>query len=201
MHTSTNILFLSSILAGLGFVSARDVPSNLKTLYDQLSAQGACKDKLADGFFSTDDGPGGKSLPSLSPHPLPNSLTPAPDFAYCGDHKSDFNIVYIKGSGTDFANTDIDCDGLQNGPPKNDTRCGSSEDTQAITSFQSTVESYNKGITDLNSKIHPFVVFGNSGSKPGWKTFEPTTAGIEPLSVMAVVCGDKLVRFLTPLPP
>lgn len=59
MRTSTNILFLSSVLASLGIVSARDIPANLKIFYKQLSAQKACKNKLAGGFFSTDDGPGG----------------------------------------------------------------------------------------------------------------------------------------------
>lgn len=104
-------------------------------------------------------------------------------------------MIYIKGSSADFANTDIDCDGVQNGPPVDDTRCGSSDDTQAITSFQDIVAGYKKGIEDLNAKIHPYVVFGNSGEKPGWKTFDPTKHGVQPLSVMAVVCGDKLVSL------
>jgi hypothetical protein len=87
---------------------------------------------------------------------------------------------------------DIDCDGEQNGLG-NDGRCASSTDTQAVTSFQSTIQGYHKGITDLNAYVHPYVVFGNEGSKRGWKTFDPREYGIEPLSVMAVVCGGKLV--------
>jgi hypothetical protein len=95
---------------------------------------------------------------------------------------------------------DIDCDGEQNGLG-NDGRCGSSTDTQAVTSFQSTIEGYNKGITDLNANVHPYVVFGNEGSKHGWKTFDPREYGVEPLSVMAVVCGGKLVRPPLCFPP
>lgn len=87
---------------------------------------------------------------------------------------------------------DIDCDGRQGGPA-DDGRCGKSQDTQSITSFADTVRGYNKGISDLDAKIHPYVVFGNSGSKSGWKTFDPKAHGIQPLSVMAVVCGNKLV--------
>lgn len=93
---------------------------------------------------------------------------------------------------------DIDCDGEQNGKG-DDGRCGNSDDTQAITSFQWIVEGYNKGIKDLNAFVHPYVVFGNTGSKSGWKTFEPREYGIEPLSVMAVVCGDKLVSVIPSL--
>jgi hypothetical protein len=105
--------------------------------------------------------------------------------------------MYIKGPGTSFADMDIDCDGEQNGPG-NDGRCASSPDTQAATSFQSTIQGYNKGINDLNANVHPYVVFGNEGSKHGWKTFDPREYGVEPLSIMAVVCGSKLVRHSLP---
>ena len=36
-------------------------------------------------------------------------------------------------------------------------------------------------------------MFGNVGTKPGWKTFDPQAHGIEPLSIMAVVCDGKLI--------
>jgi chitosanase len=42
----------------------------------------------------------------------------------------------------------------------------------------------------LNAKVHTYVVFGNDGTSP---SFDPQEHGIESLSVMAVVCGDKLV--------
>jgi len=87
---------------------------------------------------------------------------------------------------------DIDCDGAQGGPA-DDGRCGASTDTQSVTSFQWMLQRYGKGIRDLNANVHPYVVFGNTGSRPGWKTFNPQEYGVEPLSVMAVVCGDQLV--------
>ena len=92
---------------------------------------------------------------------------------------------------------DIDCDGVQGGPA-DDGRCSAtrSADYQAQTAFRDTIRSYHTGITDLNSYVHPYVVFGNVGSKLGWKTFDPTAYGVRPLSVMAVVCGDELVYGL-----
>lgn len=115
-----------------------------------------------------------------------------PAFSYCGDHLYDYKIVYIQGTYGSLANMDIDCDGAQHGTA-DDGRCGSSNDTQSQTTFKDTVASYGHGITDLNAFVHPYVVFGNQGSTKGWKTFDPEQFGIKPLSVMAVVCGDRLV--------
>lgn len=101
--------------------------------------------------------------------------------------------MYIQGTNGELANMDIDCDGIQGGPA-DDGRCGSSGDTQSVTSFQWILESYKTGQRDLDANAHPYVVFGNEGSKPNWPKFNPEEYGIQPLSVMAVVCGDKLVR-------
>jgi hypothetical protein len=105
---------------------------------------------------------------------------------------SDYNVVYIQGTGGDLANMDIDCDGEQGGP-EDDGRCGASRDTQSVTSFADIVSSYRKGIDDLNANVHPYVVFGNVGSRAGFANFNPRQYGIEPLSVMAVVCNNQLV--------
>ena len=104
---------------------------------------------------------------------------------------------------------DVDCDGAQRlDTAANDGRCNAamSPDVQGITAFQDTVASYNAGILDLDPYVHPYVVFGNidSGSnatnlteydakKQGWRTFDPTAYGVQPLSVMAVVCNDQLL--------
>ena len=88
---------------------------------------------------------------------------------------------------------DIDCDGVQNGTG-NDGRCGSSDDTQSMTAFLDTVKRYKQGIADLNPFVHPYVVFGNVGSNGANEaSFEPQAHGIEPLSIMAVVCGNNMV--------
>ncbi|KAK3934971.1 family 75 glycoside hydrolase [Diplogelasinospora grovesii] len=169
MRPSTGSVLLSTLAVT---ASARDVPANVQSFYNTLKSQGSCSNKLATGFYSTDGG--------------------ANTFSYCGDHLSDYGVIYLQGTGGSFVNMDIDCDGAQGGPA-DDGRCGSSGDTQSITAFQDVVAGYNKGINDLNANVHPYVVFGNSGSKPGWKTFDPQAYGIEPLSLMAVVCGDKLI--------
>lgn len=103
-------------------------------------------------------------------------------------------MIHIAGPSTSepLTNMDIDCDGIQGGPA-DDGRCDNDGSGQAITAFQWIVESYGTGQTDLDANAHPYVVFGNSGDTPGWPTFDPQEHGIEPLSVMAVVCGDKLV--------
>jgi hypothetical protein len=87
---------------------------------------------------------------------------------------------------------DVDCDGLQGGVG-DDGRCGSSEDTQSQTAFEDTVVGYNVGLTELNSFIHMYVVFGNQGTLSGYVNFDPTSYGVQPLSVMAVVCSGQMV--------
>lgn len=95
-----------------------------------------------------------------------------------------------------LADMDVDCDGAQ--PATNDGRCASSVDTQGATAFQPTVAGYGiRGVNDLDPFVHPFVVFGNEGSKPGWRTFDPRSVGVRKLSVVAVVCGNQLVRLLS----
>ncbi|KAI5456792.1 family 75 glycoside hydrolase [Mariannaea sp. PMI_226] len=156
----------------LGLTNARDVPTNVKNFYSNIVSKGSCSNKLATGFYST-DGDSGKS-------------------SYCGDHIADYNVVYLQGVNGALVNMDIDCDGIQ-GSAADDGRCGSSGDTQSMTSFMDTVASYGQGVKDLDANVHPYVVFGNTGSKKGYVNFDPQHYGIEPLSVMAVVCGDKLI--------
>lgn len=96
---------------------------------------------------------------------------------------------------------DIDCDGSTKGP-SNDSRCDPLGDRQTTTAFGDTIRKYHVGIKELNPFIHPYVVFGNDNenNKPGFVKFDPQKYGIKPLSLMAVVCGEKLVRPL-PFPP
>lgn len=88
---------------------------------------------------------------------------------------------------------DIDCDGAQG---KGNGDCDSSGDTQPQTRFKDDVKKF--GIKDLDAYIHSYVVLGNEGSKKGYVTFDPQKYGVEPLSIVAVVCGDKMVQC-TPL--
>lgn len=119
--------------------------------------------------------------------------SPLPAFAYCRD--DDTGVLYLHGTGEKLANMDIDCDGDQSDP--GDGRCGESQDTQSQTAFRDLVQKYSKNtdhpVSDLNANFIPYVVFGNYGSKKGYTNFHPEDVGLQPLSVMAVVCGDKLV--------
>lgn len=85
---------------------------------------------------------------------------------------------------------DIDCDGILS---KKHGDCDSSDDTQPQTRFVDKVQGYGKGLKDLDAYVHGYVVLGNEGSKHGYIEFNPQSYGIEPLSVVAVVCGDKMV--------
>ena len=154
------------ILATLATCMARDIPSNLQRFYDTVKNAGPCTgdDLLQDGLFDQDDS--------------------TDEWSYC-DRNFTGRGLYIKGPGTDLANTDIDCDGDQQNA---DPRCLGSSDTQPATAFRRQVQRLSN-ITDLNASIHPYVVLGNVGDV----TFDPRDHGIEPLSVVAVVCGGQLI--------
>ncbi|CAG8979785.1 hypothetical protein HYALB_00011593 [Hymenoscyphus albidus] len=170
MHTYST-LFLAAVIAIRGCASL-DIPANVKSFRDGLKT-GTCKKPLATGFYAHDDGPNNTA------------------FSYCGDHVDDFKIVYLQGAGGALADMDIDCDGIQKGPG-DDGRCGSSSDTQSQTSFQDVVQGYGQDVKDLNAFVHPYVVFGNVGTRAGYKNYNPRNNDINPLSLMAVVCGNKM---------
>lgn len=79
---------------------------------------------------------------------------------------------------------DIDCDGANNSAGA----CSNDPSGQGETAFKDTVQSF--GIDDLDANIHPYVVFGNEGDNP---SFSPEQFGMQPLSIMAVVCNDQVV--------
>ncbi|KAH0541478.1 hypothetical protein FGG08_004088 [Glutinoglossum americanum] len=116
-----------------------------------------------------------------------NKLGEAGDFVYCGDNSENPTIIFLKGPGDQFDNMDIDCDGLN--PGSGD--CSNDQTGQSETAFKDQVkEASNNLVTDLDASKVPYVVFGNDGSDP---PFDPAKLNMEPLSVMAVLCGDKLV--------
>ena len=84
---------------------------------------------------------------------------------------------------------DIDCDGLN----ADQGDCFNDPTGQSQTAFKSEVQQF--GIEDLDSHIQTYVVLGNDNSAEegdGGEKFDPTSVGIQPLSVVAVVCGDNL---------
>ncbi|PWY87547.1 putative fungal chitosanase [Aspergillus heteromorphus CBS 117.55] len=99
-------------------------------------------------------------------------------FEYCGDIP---NAIFLHSSsnGGQYDNMDVDCDGAH----ASGGDCGDDPSIQGQTSFQDQVVQY--GISDLDANVHPYVVFGNTN-------FDPQSSGMQPLSVMAVVCGGQL---------
>lgn len=81
---------------------------------------------------------------------------------------------------------DIDCDGANNSAGA----CSNDPSGQGETAFKDTVQSF--GIDDLDANIHPYVVFGNEGADP---SFSPEQFGMQPLSVVAVVCNNQVVSL------
>ena len=189
-----SVLCQVTLLSLLVAVQCRDIPSNVQAFYDSVKS-GRCegKDKLQGGFHDTDDGPACKPSSHLaSSSPILDGqtvLTRAFVFSawsYCQKGVAG-QAIFLHGPST-FANMDIDCDGDLSDP--GDGRCGKSQDTQGQTAFVDEVKKF--GIKDLNANIHPFVVFGNEDTSPD---FKPQKYGIKPLSVMAVICGKKLVSI------
>ncbi|KAI9780967.1 MAG: hypothetical protein M1839_006406 [Geoglossum umbratile] len=105
-------------------------------------------------------------------------------FAYCGDKPG---VIFLKGSGGQYDNMDIDCDGINRSAGK----CGNDRSGQGQTSFGSLVRGVSNGAAkELDANLVPYVVFGNQDARP---SFDPQRFGMRPLSVMAVVCGDRLI--------
>ncbi|KAI1799204.1 glycoside hydrolase family 75 protein [Daldinia bambusicola] len=152
------------------FASAhtRYIPTNVREFYNSVVAQGSCNSPLQSGFYDI-------------VHDDDNS------FAYCGDHLDDYGIMYLQGRKGKLANMDIDCDGLIT--ENDDGRCDNAHSVQNMTAMRRYVSSYRNGVPDLNPFVHNYVVFGNTGVKTGWVTFDPRTYGMKPLSVMAIVYG------------
>lgn len=79
---------------------------------------------------------------------------------------------------------DTDCDGANNSAGD----CANDPTGQGQTSFVDTVSTF--GIPDLDANLHSYVVLGNEGASPA---FDPQSAGVQPLSVVAVVCNNQVV--------
>ncbi|KAJ5110399.1 hypothetical protein N7532_000934 [Penicillium argentinense] len=107
-----------------------------------------------------------------------DGINGAHTFGYCGDIDG---VIYPHSSanGGEYDNMDVDCDGLND----KDGDCGADETGQGETAFKVQLSQY--GIEDLDANLHPYVVFGNTN-------FDPQQYGMEPLSVMAVVCNNQV---------
>ena len=110
--------------------------------------------------------------------------TDTANIVYCSDAST--GAVYLKGPDGTYDDMDIDCDGLN----ASTGLCNNDPSGQSQTAFQSEVQEF--GIADLDAHVHPYVVLGNEGADP---SFDPQSAGVKPLSVVAVVCNGQLVSL------
>lgn len=164
MRTTVSVAILLASVA-----ACREIPSNLKSFYSSH-----------------------KNVPCANPLSIKYSSGQGnADTVYCKDNAS--GAVFLKDTSKGYADADIDCDGTGMGTGD----CGNDPSGQSMTAFQDLVREYSGGaVKDLNTHIHNFVVLGNDNSPEegdGGKSFDPQSANIKPLSVVAVVCGQKLV--------
>lgn len=81
-----------------------------------------------------------------------------------------------------LADMDVDCDGANSSRGK----CANDRTGQSITAFQDEVSTF--GIRDLDANLHSYVILGT-------KKFDPRDVGVESLSIVAVVCNNRLVNM------
>ncbi|TQV96061.1 hypothetical protein V2A60_003491 [Cordyceps javanica] len=112
----------------------------------------------------------------------------------CGDYLQNLVVVYLPGPGK-FSDMDVDCEGAQGGP-QDGGRCDAFTDTQETTALKWVIEGYDVGVRDLSPHEHGLLVFGNPGTKPGSETFSPRDVGVEPASLMAVICRYQLIYMI-----
>jgi chitosanase len=85
--------------------------------------------------------------------------------------------LYLRGPRGQLGDMDVDCDGSSD--------CGGkSNDYQSGTAFDDELSSDRYGITSLDAEVHPYVVLGTCDVD--------VSKYIQPLSVVAVVCGGAL---------
>lgn len=89
--------------------------------------------------------------------------------------------MWIAGSSS-LADMDVDCDGANSSKGK----CANDRTGQSITAFQDEVSTF--GIGDLDANLHSYVILGT-------KNFDPRDVGVESLSIVAVVCNNRLVNM------
>ncbi|KAF2000848.1 glycoside hydrolase family 75 protein [Amniculicola lignicola CBS 123094] len=160
-----SVTAISLLLASLA--TAREIPQNLQTFYES-NKNGIC------------------SQPVSIPY---RSAQSEADTVYCKDNPT--GALFLKDDTTGYADMDIDCDGLD----RSSGDCFNDPTGQSQTAFKDLVKEYG-GIEDLSSQIHSYIVLGNDNSETegnGGQKFDPEQdAGIKPLSVVAVVCNNKL---------
>jgi chitosanase len=168
----------ATTLLSLGLASAYNIPDNLKKIYNSHKVR---QPPIYQPRISPTNNPQSGNCNNKLADGFTDGISGASTFAYCGDiHGAIY--LHSSGNGGQYDNMDVDCDGLND----KGGDCGSDPTGQGETAFKDQLSQF--GIEDLDANLHPYVVFGNTN-------FDPQQYGMEPLSVMAVVCNNQVVRF------
>ncbi|KAI9672881.1 MAG: hypothetical protein M1829_004431 [Trizodia sp. TS-e1964] len=113
-----------------------------------------------------------------------SSIDGTGDYSYCGDVKSRGMLYISSKTGDGYATIGIDCNGITtpSGTCSGQTHVGSA--------FADILK--RDGFPDLNPDIIPYVSLGNRGTP----SFNPQDQGIEPLSIVGVLCGSNSERLV-----
>ncbi|KAL2784817.1 fungal chitosanase of glycosyl hydrolase group 75-domain-containing protein [Aspergillus keveii] len=165
MHLKT-LLAILSLLTFTTVTTAKEIPAGLRDLYNKIRSSGPCTgdDLLKGGFFDQNDG----SLPLWS---------------YCQRHTSN-SAIYLRGP--------VICSRIWT-LTKEKPRCEWKWDWHSRHALHRLSKHPTANLLPLNATIHPYIVLGNTGSQPWYRTFDPRTADISPLSIVAVVCNNALI--------
>ncbi|KAF3492419.1 chitosanase [Arthroderma uncinatum] len=148
-------------LAGLSSAAGRDVPENLKSLYN-YAKNNRCDSPLSSKDFKDGHGHSG--------------------FTYC-DYGG---VIYLSGPSNSMGlgDIDVDCDGAN----RSNGDCANDLTGQSQTTFKDELAEY--GLSDLDSNLHSYVVLGNEGKKPSYLPSDSGVEPLSVVAVFYGIWGD-----------
>ncbi|KAK8117241.1 Endo-chitosanase [Apiospora kogelbergensis] len=155
---------------------------------------------LASGLRSSLEGP--KCIDKVNPtrQQVANNLGLA--WYYCGDYANTAGSFLYAASSTTASssrpssNLTIDCNGIRDGPDDTGLCDRLYRGPTRSTAFQSRMKADGFPAKDLNPYFHPYVALGDFRDirrREEYVHFDPQDQVVEPLSIVAVVCNDKLI--------
>lgn len=116
-----------------------------------------------------------------------------PEWTYCGDHLEDTGLLYITGPNGLLPSMHTACDGHRGEDRGVCDQIVGPDGWRNETAFRPLVQGLGHGLVDLNPYVHPYVVLGNTGDTGDTTNYDPRSHLIQPLSLVAVFCGNDTV--------
>ncbi|KAK8084512.1 hypothetical protein PG997_005783 [Apiospora hydei] len=168
----------------------REIPLRVKQFQDRLREGRQCNKTLASGLRTSLGGP--KSINNVNSSP----------WYYCGDYVNSTGSFMYAASSTAASGEDqsskltIDCNGTRGGPEDTGLCDRLYHEPAKSTAFQYLLKGSGIPVKDLNTYFHPYVALGDFGagqrSNSDFVEFDPQDEVVEPLSLVAVVCNEKM---------